>query len=119
MNVTPKSTFMYSVYTIIKYFTMVHQNWKKNMHSLKAFFELRAYTEMLELLLEFSYLLYHKDMQYAHWSWVFFQSLSLADFHKLRSQLNNQAMEVLRLCQDWRKNSTYLALHLCRFRENI
>ena len=119
MNVTPKSTLMYSVYTIIKYFTMVHRNWKKNMHSVKVFFELRAYTEMLELLLEFSYLLYYKDMQYAHWSWVFFQLLPLADFHKLRSQLNNHAMEVLRLCQDRRKNSAYLALLLCRFRENI
>ena len=41
---------------------------KKDMHSLKVFFELRAYADILELLLEFSYLLYYKDMQYAHWS---------------------------------------------------
>ena len=77
---------MYSVDTIVKYFTMVHQNWKENMHSLKVLFELRAYTEILELKFNFnehttylcnkaskkilavgfSYLLYYKDMQYAH-----------------------------------------------------
>ena len=92
---------------------------KKDMHSLKVFFELRAYTDILELLLEFSYLLYYQDMQYAHWSYIFCQLLTLADFYNFCSQLNNLAVEVLLLCQNWRKDGTYFALPLCRFCENI
>ena len=42
MDVTPKSSFMYSVYTIIKYFTMVHQNWKRGYAFIVSFFWVRG-----------------------------------------------------------------------------
>ena len=86
----------------------------EDMHSLKVFFELisssflqakkiRAIAWIFLLALLQKYVACSLKLS-------FLSIITPNRFPELHSQMNNQLMKVLLLCQDWRENDTYRAL---------